>query len=149
MHKHAHSMATGQTSRNCAQMHRTTASGRLTSEQKKKKKKKKKKSIPVAFRRSSEMQTGGPEDVAWAEAFTQVVRYCAENDEQITITDLCEKLESHFGEDVILTGIRGKRNVATSRSTAEKILERFLKSAKEKDGREKMKHTNSSKATTS
>ena len=42
------------------------------------------------------------------------------------------KLESHFGEDVILTGIRGKRKVVTSRSTAEKILERFLKSAKEK-----------------
>ena len=103
------------------------------------------------------MQTGGvqkdrQEEVAWAEAFTQVVRYCAENDEQITITDLCEmlkeylngdtpytekyvkmKLESHFGEEVILTGIRGKRNVFTSRSTGEKILERFLKSAKEKD----------------
>ena len=101
----------------------------------------------VAFRRSTEMQTAGvqkgrPEDIAWAEAFTQIVRYCAENDEQITITDLCEKLkeylngdtpytekyvkmklESHFGEDVILTGIRGKRNVVTSRSTAEKILE--------------------------
>ena len=114
------------------------------------------------------VQKGRPEDVAWAEAFTQVVRCCAENDEQITITDLCEmlkeylngdtpytekclkmKLESHFGEDVTLTGIRGKRNVVTSRSTAEKILERFLKSDKEKDGREKMKHTNSSKATTS
>ena len=102
------------------------------------------------------MQTGGPEDVAWAEAFTQVVRYCAENNKEITITDLCEKLkeylngdtpytekymrmklESHLEEDVILTCIRGKRNVVTSRSTAEKILERFLKSAKEKDGREK------------
>ena len=114
------------------------------------------------------VQKGRPEDVAWAEAFTQVVRYCAENNKQITITDLCEKLkeylnwdtpyiekyvrmklESHFGEDVTLTGILGKRNVVTSRSTAEKILERFLKSAKEKDGREKMKQTNSSKATTS
>ena len=41
-----------------------------------------------------------------------------------------------FGEDVILTGIRGKRNVVISRSTTEKILERFLKSAKEKDGGE-------------
>ena len=100
------------------------------------------------------IQKGRPEDVAWAEAFTQVVRYCAENDEQITITDLCEmlkeylngdtpytekyvrmKLESPFGEDVILTGIRGKRNVVTSRSTGEKILERFLKSAKEEDGK--------------
>ena len=92
------------------------------------------------------VQKGRPEDIAWAEAFTQVVRYCAENEEQITNTDLCEKLkeylngdtpyteeyvkmklESHFGEDVILTGIRGKRNVVTSRSTAEKILERLFK----------------------
>ena len=37
--------------------------------------------VPVAFSRSTEMQTVGvqkvrPEDVAWAEAFTQVVRYC-------------------------------------------------------------------------
>ena len=56
------------------------------------------------------------------------------------------KHESHFGEDVILTGIRGKRNGVISRSAAKKILERFLKSAKEKDG-EKMKLTNSSKAT--
>ena len=149
LHKHAHSMATGQTGRNCAQMHCTTASGTLTSEQQQNRKRK-------AFRRSSEMQTAGPEGVAWAEAFKQVVRYCAENNKEITITDLCEKLkeylngdtpytekymrmklESHFGEDVILTGIRGKRNVVTSRSTAEKILERFLKSAMEKDGREK------------
>ena len=92
---------------------------------------------------------------------------------KIAITDLCEKLkeylngdtpytekyvrmklEGHLGEDVILTCIRGKRNVVTSRSTAEKILERFLKSAKEKDGIEKNKnkkqqHTNSSEATTS
>ena len=56
---------------------------------------------PVAFRRSTEMQTAGvqkgrPEDVAWAEAFTQVARYCAENDEQITITDLCEKLKEYL-----------------------------------------------------
>ena len=140
LHKHAHSMATGQTGRNRAQMHCTTASGTLTSEQKK--------CIPVAFRCCAEMQTAGvqkgrPEDVAWA--FTQVVRYCAENEEQITNTDLCEKLkeclngdtpytekyvkmkfESHFGENVILIGIRAKRNVVTSPSTAEKILERLL-----------------------
>ena len=85
-------MATGQTGRNHAQMHCTTASGTVTSERKKKK------GIPVASRRSTETQTAGvqkgrPEDVTWAEAFTQVVRYCAENDEQITITDLCEKLK--------------------------------------------------------
>ena len=122
-------------------MHCTTASGTLTSEHTHTQN-------PVAFRRSTEMQIVGvqkvrPEDVAWA--FTQVVRYCAENDEQITITDLCEKLkeylnwdtpytekyvklklESHFGEDVILTGIRGKRNGVISRSAAKKILERFF-----------------------
>ena len=86
-------MATGQTGRNRAQMHCTTASGTLTSEQKKKK------SIPVAFRRSTVgIQKGRPEDVAWAEAFTQIVRYCAENDEQITITDLCEKLKEYLME---------------------------------------------------
>ena len=43
------------------------------------------------------------------------------------------KLESHFGEDIILIGVKGKWNVVTSWSTAEKILERLLKSAKEKD----------------
>ena len=52
LHKHAHSMATGQTGRNRAQMHCTTGSGILTSEQKKD-------SIPVAFHRSTEMQTAG------------------------------------------------------------------------------------------
>ena len=57
LHKHAHSMATGQMGRNCAQMHCITASGTLTSEQKKKK------SIPVSFHHSTEMQTAGPEDV--------------------------------------------------------------------------------------
>ena len=126
-------MATGQTGRNHAQMHYTTASETVTSEREGEERK----SIPVASRRSSETRTAGvqkgrPENVAWAEAFTQVVRYCAENDEQITITDLCEKLkeylngntlytekyvrmklESHFGENVILTGIRGKQNVVT------------------------------------
>ena len=105
------------------------------------------KRIPLAFRRSTKMPTadvqkGRPEDAAWAEAFTQVVRYFAENDdEQITIADLCEKmkeylngdtpytekymrmkLESHFGEDVIITCIRRKQNVVTFWSTAEKDL---------------------------
>jgi len=55
------------------------------------------------------------------------------------------KLEIHFGEDVILTGIQGKRNVVISRSIAKKILERFLKSAKKK--LKKMKLTNSNKGT--
>ena len=80
---------------------------------------------PVAFRRSTEMQTAGvqkvrPEDVAWAEAFTQVVRYCAENDEQITITDLREKLMEYLNGDTPYT-------------------EKYVRM---------LKHTNSSKATT-
>ena len=99
-HKHAHSMATGQTGqKSCAdalyhsQWNINFRGG-----------KKKKKNIPVAFGRSTEMQTAGvqkgkPEDVAWAEAFTQVVRYCAENDEQIPITDLCEKLKEYLNGD--------------------------------------------------
>ena len=37
LHKHAHSMATGQTGRNRAQMHCTSASGTLTSDKKIKK----------------------------------------------------------------------------------------------------------------
>ena len=57
------------------------------------------------------------------------------------------KLESHFGEDVILTGTRGKRNVVTSRSTAERSWNGFKNLPRKKTG-EKMKHTNSSKATT-
>ena len=49
------------------------------------------------------VQKGRPEDVTWAEAFTQVVRYCAENDEQITITDLCEKLKEYLNGDTPYT----------------------------------------------
>ena len=103
LHKHAHSMATGQTGRNREKMHCTAASGTLISEQKQKQK-----NIPVTFRRSTEMQTGGvqkgrPEDTAWAEAFTQVVRYCAENDELITITDLCETLKEYLSGDTPFT----------------------------------------------
>ena len=49
------------------------------------------------------VQKGRPEDVAWAEAFTQVVRYYAENDEQITITDLCETLKEYLSGDTPFT----------------------------------------------
>ena len=47
LHKRVHSMTTGQIGRNNAQIHCTTASGTLTSN----------KIIPVAFRRSTEVQT--------------------------------------------------------------------------------------------
>ena len=45
------------------------------------------------------------------------------------------KLESHFGEDVILSGIRGENGMLLHPGQLpEKIFERFLKSAKENDG---------------
>ena len=52
---------------------------------------------------TARVQKVRPEDVAWAEAFTQVVRYCAENDKQITITDLCEKLKEYLNGDTPYT----------------------------------------------
>ena len=123
------------------------------------------KSIPQFFRRSAEAKKadvpkGRPKDVARADAFLRVVNNFAENDdEQITLTDLCEKmkeylngdtpytekymrikLESYFGGEVIMTCIGGKQNAVTFRSTAEKILEQFFKSSKEKDStKEKMR----------
>ena len=58
------------------------------------------------------IQKGRPEDVAWAEAFIQVVRYCAENDEQITITDLCEKLKEYLNGDTPYTEKYRRENEA-------------------------------------
>ena len=113
------------------------------------------------------MQTAGPEDVAWAEAFTQVVRYCTEN-KQITITDLCEKLkeylnadtpytekyvrmklESHFGEDVIFTGIQGNGMLLHPGQLPKRSWNGSLNLTRKKTGEKKMKHTNSSIATIS
>ena len=85
-----------------------------------------------------------------------MARYLQDNDdEQITLTDprqkmrqcllesghnvepftekhLRQKLEDHFGDTIIVTCIRGKANVVTFRSTAEKILKQFAQN-KEKD----------------
>ena len=89
-----------------------------------------------------------------AEAFTKVVDYLKEfDDEQITLKDLCrkmedyldfndtaytekhmrQKLESQFGDEIVISCIRGKQNVVTFRSVAEKILSQFGKSKKETD----------------
>ena len=113
--------------------------------------------IPQAYRSSTDAAIplkGRPADARRAEAFTNTIEYLQQfDDEQITITDLCrkmeenldsdiptytekfmrQKLESHFGDEVIITCIRGKRNVVTFRSAAEKILEQFAKSQKETD----------------
>ena len=113
--------------------------------------------IPQAYRSSTDAAIplkGRPADARRAEAFTKTIEYLQQfDDEQITITDLCrkmeeyldsdiptytekymrQKLESHFGDEVIITCIRGKRNVVTFRSAAEKILEQFAKSKKETD----------------
>jgi hypothetical protein len=92
---------------------------------------------------------GKPADEERWEAFLQVATYIQENDdEQITLSDLrqkmCEclavrgcnkepytekylrqKLEDYFGDSIIVTCIRGKANVVTFRSTAEKIVRQF------------------------
>ena len=99
---------------------------------------------------------GRPVSEAQTAAFLKVARYLQDNDdEQITLTDLrqkmrqCllesghnvepftekhlrQKLEDHFGDTIIVTCIRGKANVVTFRSTAEKILKQFAQN-KEKD----------------
>ncbi|KAL8574874.1 hypothetical protein ACOMHN_003434 [Nucella lapillus] len=120
--------------------------------------------IPQAYQPSSETAKaakGRPADERRTEAFKKVVEYFKEfDDEQITLTDLCtkmkdyldsdtqaytekhmrQKLESHFGDEIMITCIKGKRNVVTFRSVAENILKQFAESKKETDSeKEKLK----------
>ncbi|KAL8591937.1 hypothetical protein ACOMHN_039990 [Nucella lapillus] len=95
--------------------------------------------IPQAYQPSSETAKatkGRPADERRTEALKKVVEYFKEfDDEQITLTDLCtkmkdyldsdtqaytekhmrQKLESHFGDEIMITCIKGKRNVVTFR----------------------------------
>ena len=104
---------------------------------------------------------GRPVDTAHNEAFMRVMACFKENDdEQITIMDLCtkmkeylhgdtsytekymwQKIESHFADEAIITCIRGKENVITLRSNAEKILKKFAKS-RMKDAEKEEKQNN-------
>ncbi|KAL8558585.1 hypothetical protein ACOMHN_046303 [Nucella lapillus] len=96
--------------------------------------------IPQAYQPSSETAKaakGRPADERRTEALKKVVEYFKEfDDEQITLTDLCtkmkdyldsdtqaytekhmrQKLESHFGDEIMITCIKGKRNVVTFRT---------------------------------
>ncbi|KAL8571123.1 hypothetical protein ACOMHN_010584 [Nucella lapillus] len=95
--------------------------------------------IPQAYQPSSETAKAGkgrPADERRTEAFKNVVEYFKEfDDEQITLTDLCtkmkdyldsdtqaytekhmrQKLESHFGDEIMITCIKGKRKLVTFR----------------------------------
>ena len=119
--------------------------------------------IPKAYRPSSEAESsavGRPVDARRGEAFIKITEYLEVlEDEQITHEDLCrkmdefldskvhayrekhmrERLESHFGEDIVITCGQGRGNVVTFRPTAEKILWQFSEAKKEKDSeREKL-----------
>ncbi|MCG8047095.1 MAG: hypothetical protein N0E48_15925, partial [Candidatus Thiodiazotropha endolucinida] len=111
------------------------------------------KQIPKSFFRgtNSKQQRGRPVDDELKMAFLDVVTYLEENDnEQITITDLVnkmhdicgdsysvtymkKKLEEYFGESIIITEINGKHNVVTLRSTASAILHEFYERQKSDD----------------
>jgi len=90
---------------------------------------------------------GRPQDEERSEAFLNITKFLRENDdEQITIRDLEEKMQEylgdlggmayghthmktkikeHFGDQIIITEINGKPNVVTFRTTAETILDEF------------------------
>jgi len=96
---------------------------------------------------SKKRKIGRPQDQKTNDAFLKVVRYLQENDdEQMTVSDLVEKMrgylgesassaysnrymkakiEEYFGENIIITNINGKPNVVTFRRTAASILEEF------------------------
>jgi len=115
------------------------------------------KNIPIACRSSSVSVQGSKdgkcEDTNRTQAFSKVILYLEENDEeQITLTDLCNKmaeymdegepycertmrrkLDGYFGENILITNIMRKKNVVTFRPTAEGILKNFSESPKERD----------------
>ena len=96
---------------------------------------------------SKKAEMGRPQYGERSEAFQKVMNFLMENDdEQITLRDLedkmqeylgdsrgtayghthmKQKIEEHFGNQIIITEINGKANVVTFRSTAEVILNDF------------------------
>ena len=110
-----------------------------------------KKQIPMQFaseqRDVKKRKIGRPQDEEKNDTFLKVARFLQENDdEQITVVDLVEKMEEylgdlastaygrthmkarlqeHFGNEIIITEINGKPNVVTFRSTVAHILHDF------------------------
>lgn len=104
---------------------------------------------------TKKQRLGRPKEAERYEAFLLVAKYLEENDdEQITITDLIEKMETgllgsevaaygfthmksklmeHFGDNIIITELNGKPNVVTFRQTAANILHDFYKAQKKED----------------
>lgn len=114
-----------------------------------------KKQIPQPFdeEKSIPRKKGRPHDIARSDAFHKVAKYLEQNDdEQITVGDLTEKMKVYleedkgsdgmcepytikhmkkklferFGDDVIITEINGRPNVVTFRPKASNILNDFL-----------------------
>lgn len=106
--------------------------------------------IPKAFRSYGKGEVKPrpacrPEDPDRADAFLKVAEYFAENDdEQITISELCnkmgeicedpysekymkKKLQTVFGDKIVITNIQRKQNVVTFRERVDKILNEFKK----------------------
>lgn len=98
---------------------------------------------------SSKKVKGRPVNEIQNDAFIKVVKYFEENDdEQISVNDLVEKmkeyldddheaygfthmksrLEKHFGKNILITEIAGKANIVTFTVTAAEILHQFRES---------------------
>ena len=99
--------------------------------------------LPAAKKR----KVGRPQNEEKKQAFVKVAKFLEDNDdEQITVGDLVEKMEEylnntdseaygrshmktklldHFGDKIIITDINGRPNVVTFRTTATAILQEF------------------------
>ena len=99
--------------------------------------------LPAAKKR----KVGRPQNEEKKQAFVKVAKFLEDNDdEQITVGDLVEKMEEYlndteseaygrlhmktklleyFGDKIIITDINGKANVVTFRTTATAILQEF------------------------
>ena len=99
---------------------------------------------------------GRPQNPSKVCAFSKVVKYLEEDDdeEQITVNQLCvvmktyleapedepysavymkEKLQEHFGDKIVITTIKNKANVVTLRKTATSIINEFYQNPKHSD----------------
>ena len=115
--------------------------------------------IPTSYKNekvcSKKLKLGRPYEEERTEAFLEVVHFLEENDdEQITVNDLMDKmedildgseycaytrkhmqskLEEHFGDSIVITHVNGKSNVVTFGSTAKAVLQEFCNSQQKSD----------------
>ena len=117
------------------------------------------KTIPMLFQKQRESHLGRPKDSVKERAFESVIDYLKGNDdEQITINDLIEKmadelkgtntkpygfthmknrLKTYLGDEIIIAEINGKENVVTFMTTVSKILSNFHKQSTHIESEEK------------